>query len=511
MVLGRGHFSFGDNMVKLKVKPLYTKVVTKDMNIMRKIGRLLAIPQPGFWFSKAYINGHWDGRVRFFDYRSRKFLSGLLDVVVEHLEEQKIEFEVIMQYEVPEVVTDDWHVIDEDITLYDYQIEVIDECIEYGRGIISAATNAGKTEMATALYNAFQVPTLFLVNTKELFAQAVEKFEKRLKIDVGLINAKNWNPDPNGLTVAMVQTVFSRIEDPFQKLKKKTKSLAKKGDKMSLRQQQNFLEKQEKSRDIILEELKYVEMVFSDECHRASSMTWADVLEGIENAPLRFGLSGTPLDEDQDVKNHKLVGLTGMVIGEVTNRYLIDHGYSAPIEIIMVNYEHPELEDETWVDAYQELIVENDIRNDMIVRICEEHRKNNESVLVIIKHIDHGHIIKEMMEDEGLDVEFTHGSMSDEFRIDTLNDFKSGKLRLLIASTIFDEGIDAPILDVIVNAAGGKSPRTVLQRIGRVLRAREGKIARFYDFMDVHEFYTCSHTLRRYQTYKAEKFPIIKM
>ena len=45
----------------------------------------------------------------------------------------------------------------------------------------------------------------------------------------------------------------------------------------------------------------------------------------------------------------------------------------------------------------------------------------------------------------------------------------------LIASKIFDQGVDIPNLDALVLAGSGKSSGRALQRIGRVIRNAPGK------------------------------------
>ncbi len=57
--------------------------------------------------------------------------------------------------------------------------------------------------------------------------------------------------------------------------------------------------------------------------------------------------------------------------------------------------------------------------------------------------------------------------------------------RIIIATSIFDEGIDIPHLETLIIAGGGKSAIKTTQRIGRVLRKFPGKSkAMVHDFAD---------------------------
>ena len=81
---------------------------------------------------------------------------------------------------------------------------------------------------------------------------------------------------------------------------------------------------------------------------------------------------------------------------------------------------------------------------------------------------------------------------------------KNGELDLLIASKIFDQGVDIPQLDALILAGSGKSSGRALQRIGRVIRTNPGKSnAIVVDFYD-NAKYLKDHSQRRIDIYKSE-------
>ena len=66
-------------------------------------------------------------------------------------------------------------------------------------------------------------------------------------------------------------------------------------------------------------------------------------------------------------------------------------------------------------------------------------------------------------------------------------DLQSGELKLIVATTIADLGLDLPVLRSLVLAALGKSSVRHLQRIGRAVRPAPGKsAAMIVDFDDGH-------------------------
>ena len=70
----------------------------------------------------------------------------------------------------------------------------------------------------------------------------------------------------------------------------------------------------------------------------------------------------------------------------------------------------------------------------------------------------------------------THQTVSEERR-SILDNFKSGPYRRIITSQVLDEGIDVPDAALAVILSGTGSSRQFIQRLGRVLRKREGKQA----------------------------------
>jgi len=97
------------------------------------------------------------------------------------------------------------------------------------------------------------------------------------------------------------------------------------------------------------------------------------------------------------------------------------------------------------------------------------------------------------------------GSNSSKKRGETIEDLKSGNLHTLIATSLADEGLDIPNLDVLILAGSGKSKTKALQRIGRVIRPYEGKKqAVVIDFMDQSK-YCKKHSLLRKKIYNSEE------
>jgi len=83
------------------------------------------------------------------------------------------------------------------------------------------------------------------------------------------------------------------------------------------------------------------------------------------------------------------------------------------------------------------------------------------------------------------------------------------EINCMVASTIFDIGVDMPSLSGLVIAGGGKSSVRACQRIGRVIRKYkhgdyEKTHAAIIDFYDQAKFLK-QHSIIRYKVYATEE------
>ncbi|MEX6691049.1 DEAD/DEAH box helicase [Danxiaibacter flavus] len=82
-----------------------------------------------------------------------------------------------------------------------------------------------------------------------------------------------------------------------------------------------------------------------------------------------------------------------------------------------------------------------------------------------------------------------HGHLSQTARLETLQRFKAGKLRVLVASDLASRGIDIQELPVVINYELPRSPKDYVHRIGRTGRAEApGKAITLVCPEDQHHF-----------------------
>jgi superfamily II DNA or RNA helicase len=418
-------------------------------------------------FMKKYKSGHWDGYISLMT-SLNAFPTGLLGYVVAELKlagyKVDVDLSIYNGHVFPPVAPDCLN----GITLRDYQIKAANALLKAKRGIAKMATNSGKTEVMAAMLTVFPNDgAIVLVHRKDLLYQTAERLSKRLGIKIGVIGDGMF--DPRRVTVVMVQTLG------------------------------NILDRDDESNGFLFNNT----VVMVDECHNASAGKYLDVLNRIPG-PYRFGFSGTPLKQSV-LADMKLVAYTGRVIYEVTNKQMIGAGYSAKpiVHIHTIESSHNNHWEMRYQDAYDQLIVNNETRNECISNVLD---KTDGVILVLVSRIEHGNILHSMLKNSI----FVHGSSSTEQRREALEFMRQGIWGVFIATNIFDEGIDVPAVDTVVLAGGGKSEIRSLQRIGRGLRQKSGSnLLVVHDFLDDTNKHLFKHSEERILTYEKEGFDVI--
>ena len=100
-----------------------------------------------------------------------------------------------------------------------------------------------------------------------------------------------------------------------------------------------------------------------------------------------------------------------------------------------------------------------------------------------------------------------HGDKAQNQRQRALNDFKNGKLRVLVATDIAARGLDIDKLNYVVNFDIPNIPETYVHRIGRVGRAGETGIAISLCEPEENEFFTDIEKLINRKVDRAQENP----
>lgn len=254
----------------------------------------------------------------------------------------------------------------------------------------------------------------------------------------------------------------------------------------------------------------------ADESHHAKADTWYQVLLSCSNAIYKVGLTGT-IDKDDPVLTTRLKGIFGSVVARVSASELIERDLLARPTIVMLPIKEPHsLASRStkgpgaWQQIYKEGVVENKYRNTLIAAIVQRQFNAGSTVLVIVNHIAQADIISAYLDELSIPHEFINGQQTSDQRKQELENVKEGANQVLLATAVLDEGVDIANIDTLILAAGGKSTRQVVQRIGRVLRKKKGKEnkATIFDFDDQTHKILRGHTKSRLAIYKEQGFEV---
>ncbi|ASJ02736.1 DNA repair protein Rad25 [Thermococcus profundus] len=321
-----------------------------------------------------------------------------------------------------------------------YQERAVKKALREKMGVLALPVGSGKTIVGLGIINRLNLSALIVVHTKELLYQWADKVNEVLGIEAGIIGDNKWKEGP--VTVAMIQTLLSRGADKLQG--------------------------------------KYGVVIF-DECHRTSAAEKFYKLGLSLPQVYRFGLSATPWRRVRG-EEIKIEAVVGPIIYEARAEDLIKEKFlSRPrFEIIHYESEMPSFS-ERYKELYEDVVMNNEPRNRAIVEKAAELARKGHRVLIDVRRLEHGKILKEMLEKKGIRAEFLSSQSPNRWEI--LEEFKEGKIPVLI-STLLKEGVDIPEISAIILAGGGKSDIMTIQTIGRALRPKKGMKAVIVDVED---------------------------
>ncbi len=295
----------------------------------------------------------------------------------------------------------------------DEQINAAMAVIDNGRGTISMPTGSGKSLVIAILINLFAVRTLVIVPTlnikDQLTADLEEKFGKTPNIVVMNIDSGKLP----GLT--------------------------------------NF------------------DMLIIDEAHHVAAKTYHQLNKTAwKNIYHRVFMTATPF---RNVEAEQLLfkAIAGEVIYKLSYAEAVKAKHIAPVEAHFINVPKQKTEAFTWQQVYSELVVNNQVRNDIIANLMTNLNNAEQATLCLVKEIKHGQILSEM-------TGFPFVCGEDAESRDYIRQFNSGRIMALIGTVgVLGEGVDTKKAEYAIIAGLGKAKSAFMQQVGRTLRTLPGK------------------------------------
>ena len=357
---------------------------------------------------------------------------------------------------------------------HSYQTEAIDAWHANGkRGVVSLPTGAGKTFIAILLIADTQRPTLVHVPTIDLMNQWYTVLKEHFGQEVGLYGGGHH--ELKNLTVTTYQSAV--MHTPHY------------GNQFGF--------------------------AIFDECHHLPGEQYQyAAISSI--APFRLGLTATPERVDgKENRLYELVGeccykakvqeLSGKMLSkyrvvtiavemedkeriqyEVARRTYLDFLNQSRINIGTPRGWHLFLWKASQTDEGREafkayltqkhLSFASTTKQEWVWKLIQRHSEDR--ILIFTQDNDTAYQLGERF---FLPV-LTHQTKLTE-RNAFLNGFRDGTYSILVTSKVLNEGIDVPEANVAIIVSGSGSVREHVQRLGRILRKREGKQAVLYELI----------------------------
>lgn len=508
-------------MVSIHVLNVTSKIYGLNNIQESALDSALSYWSDGFIFSPKYQAGMWDGRIHCFKKSTvanpfGKVPTGLLSRVLDILGQSNVQVHIDDQRIRPPTQTP---LELKEFVLHDYEEEIVRTALEKERGLFRAATGAGKSVCLSAVTARLNVPTLVVTHRTDILVHLKSILERSLGVEVGHLQGKNLQLKK--FNVAMIQTLkscFNR-EDSDRNAKKVVGWI--KNDCQCLQ---------------------------ADEIHHGMAKTYQQLFNRAYQSYYRMGWSATiNFGKSTDIAVESGFGKVQVSVTpsdlirkkRLSKPYIffVDYGDTSTDEAVVekcndcgsaklkevlrrVNrvkkISSSDEEDvldlarksyicgqcgKEWTvysSAVARCLVENEKRNNAIVRLVAERMRKKMSVLVLVNFIEHGKIIHEKLSkvvDPSL-IEFAWSGTED--RKGLLQELKEKKKLCVISTAIFGEGVDIPQLSCVVLARGSASDIDTIQSIGRALRRAPGKWKTvILDFNDKSKFFVKRSKFRK--------------
>lgn len=332
-----------------------------------------------------------------------------------------------------------------------------------GNRIIEMPTGSGKTVTAIGAICYFKRRTLVFVNKKNLQYQWKNELEKFSNAKVGILgDGKMQIGNQYDVVVATVQSI-----QPYHK--KKFKHL------------------------IQTEFFKNFDIVIVDEAHNFSAETFNRAISYFP-ARMRLGFTATAFRNDNlDFVFRFTIGDSSKInmeqeikpkIWECSTKW-VDHAHG------FFNNRN------TNLAQLMTRMTKDKKRNKIILNATRTMAKNDRKFLLLTARVDHAKLFHRILSKEypKKEVVLLIGSTPQEERDKAKNaDF------VLATYGVAKEGLDLPLLDTLIYATpiGGNNKVGIVQSIGRLTRAKEGKKgADIYDFVDDEPIFKKMYFKRR--------------
>ena len=346
-------------------------------------------------------------------------------------------------------------------SLMDHQEEALDSLAKMREtdsiALLYHATGTGKTVTAVTDAKNFGKRTLFLAHRHELVEQALNTFRKLWpEVSAGQYEGSIKEKDAF-VVCGSIQSVSQNLED-FDP-----------------------------------NEFGYL---IIDECHHGTAETYKKVMSYF-HPEFTLGLTATPERTDGE----DLLEVFQHVAHRLDLKAAVELGTLVPVRCIRIKTNIDMRDVRISGFRYNALDLESKIRvperNQLIVDTYEEYVKGKPTV-VFCASVKHAAEIAERFKARGTDARCISGTTKLTERKQILQDYEQGKIPVLCACDLLNEGWDSPHTEVLFMARPTMSKTVYMQQLGRGMRLSPGKeFLMVFDFVDNANLFNAPYSIHR--------------
>jgi superfamily II DNA or RNA helicase len=354
-----------------------------------------------------------------------------------------------------------------------YQREAVQEALRVKRGTIKAATGTGKTIVAIEWLKVVPGPSLIIVPTQALIYQS---WAPKLR-EAGLLDVGEYYSYSKLRGETMITTYSSALSHP---------------------------ELVTNARAIVLDEIH----------HLGAQIALMRLLPEVKKKEFVLGLSSVPERRDEA---HQLFLKEFPICFDLGLGEAIRSGIVAPLEIIRLPVEMTDKERNSYqkqtlaiqrafkicgtniagwsrcfdpktrqyvgrlgmiaLSRRKKLLSSVEAKKSEILKVVSSHPE--ERIIAFSESVPAIEGIRKYLIENNVTCETYHSRTEHWRRMEILKDWGS-KYQVLLSCRALEEGIDVKEVAVAILITSGTNKRQFIQRMGRIIRPSEGKVAKFY-------------------------------
>ena len=260
-------------------------------------------------------------------------------------------------------------------------------------------------------------------------------------------------------------------------------------------------------------------LLIVDEAKHSPAAGWRRIIESCSG--LRFGFDATPWGDDED-RNAVTRTLFRNRTYEIKRSDIGDSLADAYLELsdatdLNLKQKIDDNIDRLFVTRRRYMRISDDELKRMCaweslvdIGICQNDARNQYAIDYAIEHLDMQTLILIPRITLGEEYEaaiprslLVHSKIGKKQRKEAMEEFKAGNLRTMIATSLADEGLDLPNVELLIMVSGGRSSQKTIQRASRALRKTDSKnCATILDFSDRFHPIGAYHAKKRMECYR---------